>query len=366
VALLVVLLTGLAPAASAVSSGSVIRLTTDPTPKSAPFFSPDGTRIAFTSLRDGGLGELYAMDSDGQSQLRLTDTGIQKAGDAVWSPDGKHVAFTQLEPYMRPGESESCCEAEIHVVKAKGGKAENISNATFTLPGVEPLNPSDDGQPTWSPDSKQVAFFSGRTGDLNIWVRKLNGNQPTNLTATPEFDVDGGPAWSPTGDQIAFHSSRHDPPFGPPSLYVMNSDGSGVTRLTEGFDLGAKWSPDGTKIAFVRISQGDLEIYTMNADGSNEVNVSNLPGSQEANPSWSGDSQHVSFDSTADNLSHDLYIVRSDGSSLTNLTETPGVDEVVPSWSPTADEIAFLGNADDQFNYEIYKILVSPPVAEAP
>ena len=360
--LLAAVLGGLALVASASSAGTLTRLTTDPASDGPSAYSPDGSRIAFISQRDGSWGELYVMNANGKGeQLRLTRTGFQKAGDIVWSPDGRQVAFTQLQPYVRPEGSESCCEAEVYVVDAGGGKARNISNQTFTLPGVEPLNPSDDLQPTWSPGSDRIAFVSGRTGDLDIWVTKLSGKGAVDLTASPGFDYNAGPAWSPTGDRIVFESTRHAPELGLPSLYTMNPDGSGVTRLTEGgLAAGAKWSPDGTKIAFVRY-QPDAEIYTMNADGTNQTNVSNLPSSDQFSPSWSGDSKQVAFYSSSEDFTYDIYAVTADGSGLTNLTDSPGVFDLLPSWSPTADEITFLSNTDDPSNFDVYKILVGRP-----
>ena len=88
----------------------------------------------------------------------------------------------------------------------------------------------------------------------------------------PGFDR--SPAWSPDGSRIAFESFRdrnHE-------IYVMNADGSDVIQLTDnrGFDRSPAWSPDGSRIAFDSDRDGNDEIYVMNADGSGQTNLTKL------------------------------------------------------------------------------------------
>src|SRR2546423_8170263 len=83
-----------------------------------------------------------------------------------------------------------------------------------------------------------------------------------------------------------------------PEIYVINSDGTGLTRLTnDGFDdYAPHWSPDGTKIVFNKHLTGpsNNEIFVMNADGTNPVDLTNNPG-QDARPSWSPDGKRIVF-----------------------------------------------------------------------
>ena len=94
------------------------------------------------------------------------------------------------------------------------------------------------------------------------------------LTADTAFD--GQPAWSPDGAKIAFASTRNGTT---PQIYVMKANGDSVVRLTHSirFDVQPAWSPDGTKIAFATNRDSNDEIYVMNADGTNAVNVTNHP-----------------------------------------------------------------------------------------
>ena len=125
----------------------------------------------------------------------------------------------------------------------------------------------------------RIAFTSNRDGDSEIYVMNADGSGVTRLTNS------GGdhPSWSPDGRRIAFTSNGD----GDSEIYVMNADGSGVTRLTNNDAVGINdfsWSPDGRRIAFTSNGDGDSEIYVMNADGSGVTRLTNSGG---YHPSWS-------------------------------------------------------------------------------
>jgi len=101
------------------------------------------------------------------------------------------------------------------------------------------------------------------------------------VTNNPAYDE--SPAWSPDGNRLAFMSIRD----GNAEIYVMNADGSGQTNLTNnsGGDRAVAWSPDGTRLAFSSGRDGNLEVYVMNADGTGQTNITNHP-SQDMDPAW--------------------------------------------------------------------------------
>ncbi len=115
-----------------------------------------------------------------------------------------------------------------------------------------------------------------------------DGSKLKRLTDNPNPSQDYSTFWSPNGKKIAFTSLRD----GNHEIYVMNPDGSGQKRLTNNsaLDIGCLWSPDGKKIAFVSDRDGNWEIYVMNADGSEQKRLTNShsikPG-RNFRPSWS-------------------------------------------------------------------------------
>ena len=99
------------------------------------------------------------------------------------------------------------------------------------------------------------------------------------------------------------------------------------------------WAPDGRKLAFVSQRDGNSEIYVMNADGSEQENLTRQPAS-DSHPSWSRDGRKLLFVSRR-NGNAEIYVMNADGSGLRNLTRTPS-DDLDPSWSPDGRAIAFV------------------------
>lgn len=139
------------------------------------------------------------------------------------------------------------------------------------------------------------------------------------------------------GEKIVFVSTRD----GNEEIYVMNVDGSNVVQLTHNSaaDLGPAWSPDGKKIAFVSDREGNSEIYIMNADGSNVVKL--LPDNiaENLNPAWSPDGKKIAFNSNMDG-SPEIYVMNADGSNLVQLTHDKSWSGG-PAWSPDGQRIAY-------------------------
>ena len=111
---------------------------------------------------------------------------------------------------------------------------------------------------------------------------------------------DAGAAWSPDGKRIAFCSNRD----GKVEIYVMNADGSDVKRLTNNLsdDFGPKWSPDGNKILFDSERDGNKEVYVMDADGGNQTPLTRNNATDSAT-SWSPDGSQIAF---ASNRRYDI------------------------------------------------------------
>lgn len=237
------------------------QLTTDPANDQSPAWSPDGTRIAFVSDRDGNA-EIYVMAADGSQQTRLT----QDAGEdtvPAWSPDGSRLVFR----------SDRDGNYEIYTLEVDGGAVARLTD-----------DPALDTTPAWSPDGKQIAFVSDRDGNPEIYLLMADGSglqQLTRDTSADSFD----PAWSPDGKQIAFVKGSQ--------LYVMQADGSAPTQVTAVETLVGRptWSPDGLWIGFDAGFAGGAVwgIYAVTLDGVTAVTLtpSGRPG-YDHQPSWSG------------------------------------------------------------------------------
>jgi hypothetical protein len=186
------------------------RITNHWTTDSQPAWSPDGSKIAFSSWSAGNYGrdnyEIWVMNANGTGQTRLTNNAAEDYGPA-WSPDGSRIAFY----------AEGDGNDDIHVMNANGTGLTRLTD-----------NPADDSYPAWSPDGTKIAFQSERDGNWEIYVMNANGTGQTRLTHNDVFD--GAPAWSPDGSKIAFSSAFHVT-WGS-DMYTMNADGSGQASLT--------------------------------------------------------------------------------------------------------------------------------------
>ena len=170
----------------------VMNLTDTPSAReSTPSWSPDGGRIAFTTVAAGleGNVEICVMDTDGLNAYNLTShDSLDKR--PFWSPDGTRIAF----------ESRRYGNSEIFVANVNGGEAVNVSN-----------HPAEDQDPAWSPDGKEIAFVSNRDGNREVYRMDLNGSRVTRVTFDEADDLE--PGWSPDGKRICFTSNRGESAF---------------------------------------------------------------------------------------------------------------------------------------------------------
>jgi Tol biopolymer transport system component len=240
-------------------------------------------KIAFLRIRNGpgrqDVYELYVTNADGSGKRKLAQTpwAIGAAGfraGPAWSPDGRQLAFTiQLPPGRGLCDRAGACNDEIYVIDADGTGLRRLTR-----------NAVPDGPASWSPDGKTIGFLSwrGRTG-ADIFVMNPDGSDERQLTRRPGNE--GGPDWSPDGQTIAFTAVPPRPVVtaisadGPPrDVYVMNADGSDQRNLTNtpaAAEQGADWSPGGRSLAF-GTSDGPpwgVTVFVMNADGSGKHRV---------------------------------------------------------------------------------------------
>jgi TolB protein len=249
------------------------------------------------------------------------------------------------------------CQPDVYIMDATGNNASPLAT-----------HPTIDDEADLSPDGSKVVFFSGREGNTYIYVVNSDGSGLQRLTEGGGGDV--SPRWSPDGAQIAFSRSG--------TLMLMNADGSAQTVLLQpqnsataepcraGSFVGS-WAPDGEHITYYSavVRSGEPSSYwvcSMSKDGSDiQVLVGEPEGKLHAEPYWSPDGSMIAFRddrdgdcSQASSCDYDVWVLDLDTGEQRNVTNHPGLD-IEPAWSPDSQWIVFASNRDDP-NFDLYVI----------
>jgi Tol biopolymer transport system component len=261
----------------------------------SPDVVPPG-KIAFASDRDGNF-EIYVMDPDGGGQVRLTENTAEDYSPA-WSPDGQRLAFVS----SRDGNT------EIYVMNADGASQTRLTS-----------NAANDLRPVWSPDGSRIAFVTDRGGNDEIYRMNTDGSDQTNLTNN--LADDSSLSYSPDGSAIVFSSNRADSQF---DLYLMNSEGRDVVRLTtsEGADVDPSVSQ--AQIFFQSNRDENDELYVMFFGVQTETRITSNSDFDE-DPAQAANGSRVAFTSSRDG-NFEIYAMNPDGSGLTRLTTNNSAD----------------------------------------
>ena len=256
-----------------------------------PFWSPDGRQIVLISSRHGGM-KVHIMDANSSSHgsdMRQLTYGDAEDDTPSWSPDGKKIAFVSI----RDGVS------QIFVMNADGTKVRQLTNGK-----------AENIHPTWSPDSERILFnttyFSGTTA--------ADGrNVPSDNKVI--------------GEQI---DKKMD-------VATIRPDGTDLKRITTGGGFTyASYSPDARLILHREVHGAASQIFVMNADGSDDRNVSG-EGNIDGWPAWSSDGKRIIF-SRRVGEAFQLFVMNRDGSDVRQLTDALG-EFVNPRWSPDGTRI---------------------------
>ena len=231
----------------------------------SPHISPDGSRLAFSSLSKSGWEILmYSLDLDRLVTFpKFSGTNLSPA----WSPDGKQMAFSS----SRGG------TPEIYTIDSSGANLKRLTSSK-----------GPDVSPTWNRKTgTQIAWVSGRTGLPQIYIMEADG---TNVQRVTDEGYAVSPAWSPNGQFLVISWIRHYGPGAPGAqdLYIMDIASKQWVQLTHdgGRNDFPSWSPDGRHIVFQSSRSGSEQIWTMLADGTNQKQVTTSGGNSQPNWSW--------------------------------------------------------------------------------
>ncbi len=280
------------------------------------YFSSDGKQLIFQSTRDGHqCDQIYTMNADG-SNVRLISTGEGRTTCSYFFPNGRHILYSSThlggkECPPRPDFSKGYVWAvyptfDIFTARPDGSDLKQLTNT-----------PGYDAETTITRDGKHLVFTSMRDGDLDVYTMDANGRNVRRLTN--ELGYDGGPFWSYDGKQIVYRAYH-------PQTEKEKSDYLGLLKQN-------------------LIRPTTLEIWVMNADGSNKRQVTHN-GKANFGPYFFPDGRRVIFASNMDDprgRNFDLYKINIDGTGLERITFNDTFDGF-PMFSPDGKKLVFASN----------------------
>ena len=276
----------------------VAQLTRSKADCSSPVFSPDGKQIVYVRLKPDLTGKIYIMDADGKNEKLLTPE-IYSDFTPSFLPDGRKIIFGS--GIQRADE---LSKTGIYTMDIDGRNRKLL---------IE--NPLLRSNPTYSPTGSKIIYEVESEVGRQIVIAKADGSNPRNLFPKSE-NINRWTNFSPDGKRIVFTTTRD----GNLEIYSLNIDGPNETRLTQNpaadympayshFVSKLETEKDGTKITFVSDrDNGTLEIYIMNADGSEQQRLTNSKG-ENVSPSFSPDDKKIVFASIRNSSYRQICVI---------------------------------------------------------
>ena len=279
------------------------------------YFSADGSHLIFQSTREGRTcDQQYTMRIDG-SELRRVSNGQGKTTCGYYFDADRRIFFASTHAAgsacpARPDPSKGYVwgldKFDIYTANADGSAPRRLTNyGVYTAEG------------TLSPDGKTIVFTSLKDGDLDIYTMNVDGSNVRRLTTTPGYD--GGPFFSPDGSRIVYRA-----------YHPTDSTELAEYRTLLGLEI---------------VRPNRMEIWVMNADGSDQRQVTRLGGANFA-PFFTPDGQRIIFSSnhrTPRSRNFDLFLVGLDGSGLEQVTTHAEFDGF-PQFSPDGRHLVWASN----------------------
>ncbi len=272
-----------------------------------PLFARDGRTVYFVRAVNEVTKDLYAAPSGGGEPTRLTFDN-RKINGLTWSPDGTRLLFTStrsgvygvwsVDPAGGDPQQLALGDEDVHQPSAAPAVGRvayerwthraqlqriDLARQAPIATGASVRSTRWDSSPAYAPDGKRIAFNSNRAGPQGIWVSDRDGRDAVQIASFGGVFVDH-PAWSPDGATIAFDAS----PDGRTAVYTVASQGGSPQRITQGpgDSRNPAWSRDGRWIYFESNRSGDWQLYARPAGGGEAVRITAKGG---ANPVESTD-----------------------------------------------------------------------------
>jgi len=240
----------------AADGSDVRRLTDDPALDLFPVFSPDGSKIAFTSDRAATV-DIWVMDADGSNLVRLTEFENDSLDDyhPTWSPDGERIAFVRGQ--VPPG-----ADGKLWVIDADGSNGHVLLDTPLA------------SFPMWSPDGTRITFHTGDWPAVRVQILELASGAVTDVVAGAH------PKWSPDSTSLLVSIPEGTGGFGVVDLAAPNR-----LEILRSTGWAAAWSPDGEQVLF---NDAGLTATTGSEDGAEPVLQAPPPGEAIAGFTESG------------------------------------------------------------------------------
>lgn len=198
------------------SGGKPVNITESQANEGSPSWSPDGTKLLFSSDQDSEKPEIYVMTLDSKQVIRLTENEFYDS-DPCWAPDGTTVLFSRFFP--SDDQSKSTGHGAILEYGLQTQQERQLTDMGGYCGGVD-----------YSPDGKKIAFHRVADGTAELWTMDSDGGDQKQITAS--FVDEYSPAWSPDGKWIAYTAGTGNDGQGTFDLWLMRSDGSDQRLIT--------------------------------------------------------------------------------------------------------------------------------------